>query len=165
MAIEVPPFGHRGTSFWRHRYLFLAIEVHLFGDRGTLDNDDSARCLSWRTYDRAWVSSPGQSTSVFRRPGRHRVHQMRSAVRCLAGTIKGGLHPINNHLEGGFRHLLRAFLHKDDSFKAVAFSGVAKSRDSNMYAVYLSHGCLSIYTLHDIIPTAPGGGQFSTATD
>ena len=45
---------------------------------------------------------PGRSTLDFYRPGRHRVHQARSAVRCWASGMKGELHPTKNH-EGGRR--------------------------------------------------------------
>ena len=36
---------------------------------------------------------PGRNTSGFHRPGRHCLHQARSAVRCSASRIKGELHP------------------------------------------------------------------------
>ena len=49
---------------------------------------------------------PGRSTPGFYRPGRHGVHQARSAVRCSASSIKGGLHPISNHLWGGERGVI-----------------------------------------------------------
>ena len=46
--------------------------------------------------------------------------------------MKGWLHPTKNHLLGGFQHLVRTFLHLDDSFEWMyLFSGVATSRDSN----------------------------------
>ena len=39
---------------------------------------------------------PGRSTSGFHQPGRHCLHQARSAVRCLASRMKGELHPSKN---------------------------------------------------------------------
>ena len=41
---------------------------------------------------------PGRSTSGFHRPGGHRLHQSRSAVRCSASRMKGELHPTKNRL-------------------------------------------------------------------
>ena len=35
---------------------------------------------------------PGRSTSGFHQPGRHCLHQARSAVRCSASRMKGELH-------------------------------------------------------------------------
>ena len=40
---------------------------------------------------------PGRSTSGFHQPGRHRLHQARSAVRCSASRMKGELHASKNH--------------------------------------------------------------------
>ena len=39
---------------------------------------------------------PGRSTSGFHQPGRHCLHQARSAVRCSASRMKGELHPSKN---------------------------------------------------------------------
>ena len=44
----------------------------------------------------------GRSMSGFHRPGRRRLHQARSAVRCSASRMKGELHPAKNRLRGGF---------------------------------------------------------------
>ena len=41
---------------------------------------------------------PGRSTSGFHRPGRHCLHQARSAVRCSASRMKGELHHTENLL-------------------------------------------------------------------
>ena len=43
---------------------------------------------------------PGRSTSGAQRPGRHCLHQARSAVRCLASRMKGELYPAKNRLRG-----------------------------------------------------------------
>ena len=40
---------------------------------------------------------PGRSTSDFHQPGRHCLHQARSAVSCLASRMKGEPHPSKNH--------------------------------------------------------------------
>ena len=53
---------------------------------------------------------PGRSMSGFHRPGRHRVHQARGAVRCSASRMTGGQHPNKSHLSGGLPHLMRTFL-------------------------------------------------------
>ena len=43
----------------------------------------------------------GRSISGFHQPGRHCLHQARSAVRCSASRTKGKLHPTKN--KGGGR--------------------------------------------------------------
>ena len=45
---------------------------------------------------------PGRSMSAFHRPGRHCLHQARSAVRCPASRVKGELHPTKKRVWGGF---------------------------------------------------------------
>ena len=47
---------------------------------------------------------PRRSTSGFDGPGRHRVHQARSAARCSASRMKGELHSTKNRLLGGLAH-------------------------------------------------------------
>ena len=47
---------------------------------------------------------PGRSTLAFHRPGRHRVHQARSAMTCSAGRMKSELHPAMKRLLCGLRH-------------------------------------------------------------
>ena len=37
---------------------------------------------------------PGRGTSGFHQPGRHRLHQARSAVRCSASCMEGKLHAL-----------------------------------------------------------------------
>ena len=46
------------------------------------------------TKDPRFPSMPGRSMSGFHRPGRHRVHQGRSAVRRSASHMEGELNPI-----------------------------------------------------------------------
>ena len=58
---------------------------------------------------------PGRSTSGFHRPGRHRLHQARSAVRCSASRMKGDLHPSEHRSQDALRHLVPTFLFMDDS--------------------------------------------------
>ena len=45
------------------------------------------------TVDPCIPTMPGRSTSGFHRPGRHWLHQARSAMRCWASDMKGELHP------------------------------------------------------------------------
>ena len=47
---------------------------------------------------------PGRSMSGFPRPGRHCLHQARSAVRCSASRMKGELHPTKSRLRGGLAY-------------------------------------------------------------
>ena len=54
------------------------------------------------TIDPRIPTMPGRSTSGFHRPGRHCLHQARSAVRCSASRMKGELHPTKSRLFGGF---------------------------------------------------------------
>ena len=53
---------------------------------------------------------PGRSTSGFHQPGRHCLHQARSAVRCSASRMKGELHPFKNRSCDGLRRLVPTFL-------------------------------------------------------
>ena len=48
------------------------------------------------TVDPRIPTIPGRSTSGFHRPGRHCLHQTRSAVRCWASRMNGELHPTKN---------------------------------------------------------------------
>ena len=48
----------------------------------------------------------GRSTSGVYQPGRHCLHQARSAVRCSASRMKGELHPSKNRSSDGLRHLM-----------------------------------------------------------
>ena len=43
-----------------------------------------------------YYTGTGQSTSGFHQPGRHCLHQARSAVRCSASRMKGEVHPSKN---------------------------------------------------------------------
>ena len=45
------------------------------------------------TIDPRTPTMPGRSTPGFHQPGRHCLHQARSAVRCSASRMKGELHP------------------------------------------------------------------------
>ena len=42
------------------------------------------------------LTMPGRNTSGFHQPGRHCLHQARSAVRCSASRMKSELHPSKN---------------------------------------------------------------------
>ena len=48
------------------------------------------------TIDPRIPTMPGRSTSGFHRPGRHCLHQARSAVRCSASRMKREPHPSKN---------------------------------------------------------------------
>ena len=48
---------------------------------------------SLMTMDPRIPPVPGRSTSGFHQPGRHCLHQARSAVRCAASCMKDELHP------------------------------------------------------------------------
>ena len=53
------------------------------------------------TIDPRSPTMPGRSTSSFHPPGRHCLHQARSAVRCWASHVKGELRPTKNRFGGG----------------------------------------------------------------
>ena len=69
----------------------------------------SMRGRSRMSIDPRVPTRPGRSTSGFYRPGRHCLHQARSAVRRWASRMKGELHLTNEPL------LRRVFSHMDDS--------------------------------------------------
>ena len=48
------------------------------------------------TIDPRSLTLPGRSASGFNRPGRHRVHQGRSAARRSVSGMGGELHPTKN---------------------------------------------------------------------
>ena len=52
---------------------------------------------SLNTVDYHILKMPGRSTSGFLRPGIHRAHQARSAVRCPASRMKGKRRSTKNH--------------------------------------------------------------------
>ena len=66
----------------------LLLQVTCIG--GVLDRRDGR---SRMTIDPRIPTMPGRSISGFHRPGRHCLHQARSAVRCPASRMKGELHP------------------------------------------------------------------------
>ena len=53
-------------------------------------------CLSRMTIDPRTPPMPGRSTSDSHRPGRHCLHQARSAFRCWSSGMKDELHPTKN---------------------------------------------------------------------
>ena len=97
---------------------------------------------------------------VFHRPGRHRMHQARRAVRCSASRMKGELHPLpRTTCEANFRTYCVLYCMPDDCFKLIYFlSGVAIFRDSNGDTMSLPRGCLNICTLLDTILRARSQG-------
>ena len=48
------------------------------------------------TIDPRIPTMPGRRMSGVHQPGRHCLHQARSAVRCSASLMKGELHPSEN---------------------------------------------------------------------
>ena len=98
------------------------------------------------TTDPRIPTIPGQSTSGFHQPGRQRLHQARSAVRCSASRMKGELHPSKNRSEDGLRHLVPTFLLMDDSANELLVFWCGHSRDSNRYYVTASWVPCHIHT-------------------
>ena len=66
-------------------------------------------------------ATPGRSTSGFHQPGRHCLHQARSAGRCSASRMKGELHPSKNRAQDGRRHLVPTSLLADNSANEIHF--------------------------------------------
>ena len=56
---------------------------------------------SLMTIDPRILTMPGRNTSGFYQPGRHCLHQARSAVACLVSRMKGELTPTKTRLRGG----------------------------------------------------------------
>ena len=61
---------------------------------------------------------PGRSTAGFHQPGRHCLHQARSAVRCLASRMKGEPHPTKNRLWAGLSCICKAASNELNCFPA-----------------------------------------------
>ena len=80
------------------------------------------------TIDPRIPTMPGRSTSGFHQPGRHCLHQARSAVRCSASRMKGELRPSKNRSrKTRLRHLVPTFccLWMTTPISYTLFSGVA----------------------------------------
>ena len=76
---------------------------------------DGTHCHAWRYNSRMTVdpripTMPARSSSGFDPPGRHCLHQVRSAVSCSAIRMESKLHPTKNRLCGRLGHLVRSFL-------------------------------------------------------
>ena len=67
------------------------------------------------TIDPRIPTMPRWSTSGLHPPGRHCLHQARSAVRCSASRMRSELHRSKNRSCDGLRHLVFTFLSIDDS--------------------------------------------------
>ena len=104
-------FGRRGGG--THSLLAIVIwplTMHLFRDeapflllietppteRGGGGRTQFAHGRSRMIIDPRIPTIPGRGTSGFHQPGRHCLHQARSAVRCSASRMKGELHPSKN---------------------------------------------------------------------
>ena len=84
---------------------------------------------SGMTIDPRIPTIPGRRTSGFHRPGRHCLHQARSAARCWASRMKGELHPTKNLFRGGISCIwMTASIYR-------LISGVATIRDSNGFTM------------------------------
>ena len=71
------------------------------GEGGVLDRRDVLDLMHGRsrvTVDLRIPTMPVRSISGFHRPGRHCLHQARSAVRCPASRKKRELHPTKQSL-------------------------------------------------------------------
>ena len=81
-------------------YLLAGHNEEEGGVLGRRDILDFTQGRSRVTIDPRIPAMPGRSTSGVHRPGRHCLHQARSAVRCWGSRIKGELHPtdIGNQL-------------------------------------------------------------------
>ena len=119
-----------------------------------------------KTIDPRIPTMPGRSMLGFHRPGKHRVHQGRSAARCSASRINGELNPPKDHMWGGLSHLVRTPLHVDDSFEWIyLFSGVGTCRDSLVDALpyaqrMISEACITASLPTDAhLNTVGGGGR------
>ena len=73
----------------------LALGGDALDRRGVLD---LMHGRSRMTIDPRIPTMPGRSMSGFHRPGRHYLHQVRSAMRRPASRMKGELHPTKNLL-------------------------------------------------------------------
>ena len=107
------------------------------------------------TLDPRIPTMPGRSTSGLHQPGRHCLHQARSAMRCSTSRTKGELHLSKNRSEYGLRHLVPTFLFfviPDSANELYVVFWCDHSRDRNgYYYMYLPPGCLTIFTLRDAI--------------
>ena len=84
--------GHRENQHYQKvGYVFLIMLLKRGGGRGALMSCMDRSLLS---VDPRIPTMPGWSTSGVHRPGRHCLHQARSAVTCSATRMKGTLHPI-----------------------------------------------------------------------
>ena len=97
----------RGALTWRYP-LCVLVYTNQAGRRGGggLLRGGATQFVHGRsrmTIDPRIPVLPGRSTSGFHQPGRHCLHQVRSAVRCSASRIKGELHPSKNRSQDGLR--------------------------------------------------------------
>ena len=104
------------------------------GEGGGYGRTQSVHDRSCMTIDPRIPTMPGRSTSGFHQPGRHCLHQARSAAGCSASRMKGELHPSKNRLQDGLRHHVPTFLLIDDSANELYFVfWCGHSRDRNGY--------------------------------
>ena len=72
-------------------------EVSRAGGRGGCVCTQCVHGRSRKTIKPRIPTMPGRSMFGFHQPGRHCLHQARSAVRCSASRMKGELHPSESH--------------------------------------------------------------------
>ena len=99
----------------RSRRVLLVYVMHFSPVAGGGGGTQFVHGRSRMTTDPRIPTMPGRSTSGFHQPGRHCLHQARSAMRCSTSRMNGELHPSNNRSSDGLRHLVRTFLLIDDS--------------------------------------------------
>ena len=72
----------------------------------------------------------GRSTSGFHQPGRHCLHQARSAVRCSTSRTKGELHPVLEGDGGGYHRRISIFflLNYQPGYTSESYPNTRKSQ-------------------------------------
>ena len=118
------------------------------GGKGVRECIQFVHGRSRMTVDPRILTMPGRSTSAFPLPGRHCLHQARSAVRCSASRMKGELHPSKNRSSDGLRHLVPTCSWMTAPTSYFVF-WCDHSRDSNGYYYVLRSICLVVaYHIH-----------------
>ena len=88
-----------GTSWKENKAHSPGITQRYYRFFGVLERGGCTQFVHSRsrmTIDPRIPTLPGRSTSGFHQPGRHCLHQARSAVRYSASRMKGELHPSKN---------------------------------------------------------------------
>ena len=100
LCLAVQTAFRRLVYMYRHDYM---VGGRSMGEgRGEGGVTQFVHGRSRMTIDPRIPTMPGRSTSGFHQPGRHCLHQARSAVRCSTSHMKSGA--------GGKKGLLKAYL-------------------------------------------------------